>query len=83
MVGEVVQVTHDPLTAAAYLAGELTTAERTEFESHLLTCDECWAELDTARRGQAPVELAREQAPPQLRQRIRAAITRRRPGPCE
>lgn len=69
-------MTHDTeLTSAAYLAGELSEDERKDYEQHLLECDDCWTDVDEARRGLAAVESLRELAPSHLR----AAVRRRSP----
>lgn len=74
-------MTHDPeLKAAAYLAGELSQAERENFEQHLIDCEACWKEVDAGRRGMAAVEGARELAPSHLRERIRKTIGTRAPA---
>lgn len=65
-------MTHNTeLTSAAYLAGELSDDERKDFEQHLLECDDCWADVDEARRGLVAVESLRELAPPHLRAAVR------------
>lgn len=82
---------HDPeRIAAAYLAGELTGRRKDGFEAHLLTCDDCWAEVRDGRRGRLLAESLRQVAPAQLRERVRAIAAtepasspsrRRRPMP--
>jgi Putative zinc-finger len=67
-------VTHDPATAAAYVAGELTGGPHTAFEQHLLACQDCWEEVEAGRRGRELVELARESAPDHLRERVMAEL---------
>jgi hypothetical protein len=65
---------HDPERAAAsYLCGE-RTVDRERFESHLMACEECWAEVRAGQRGRRLAEAAREIAPPALREEVRAAI---------
>lgn len=67
---------HDPERAAAtYLAGELDRRGRTRFERHLLDCEDCWRETNTARTGRMLAESLRETAPASLRERIRAVAT--------
>ncbi len=68
-------MTHDPATAAAYVAGELNGAPHTAFEQHLLTCQECWEEVEAGRRGRELVECARESAPSHLRARVMADLS--------
>jgi anti-sigma factor RsiW len=68
-------VTHDPATAAAYVAGELSGAPHTAFEQHLLACQECWEEVETGRGGRELVEYARESAPDHLRARVMADLS--------
>lgn len=65
---------HNDATIGAYLAGELPPAERDRFETHLLTCDRCWAEIEAGRRGRALVGRVYEPAPAPLRERITAAV---------
>ncbi len=66
---------HDPaLTAAPYLAGELERSERDRFEEHLMHCEDCWAEVRSARQGLTAVERTRELAPAHLRERVREAV---------
>ena len=66
---------HDPQRAAsAYLGGELGRRQREHLEAHLLACEACWGEVQAARQGRALAESAREVAPQQLRDRIRATI---------
>jgi anti-sigma factor RsiW len=67
-------VTHDPATAAAYVAGELSGAPHIAFEQHLLACQECWEEVEAGRRGRELVEYARESAPDHLRARVMADV---------
>jgi Putative zinc-finger len=71
---------HDDATIGAYLAGELASEQREAFETHLLTCDRCWSEVDAGRRGRASAEEAREPAPAPLRERVYDAVAAQRPG---
>ena len=66
---------HDPQRlAAAYLGGELSRRRRERVEAHLLVCEDCWEEVQAARRGRALAESVREVAPHDLRDRIRATV---------
>jgi len=66
---------HDPeRDAAAYLAGEQRPRARRRFEAHLMQCEECWEEVRLGRAGRAAAEVARELAPPRLRESVRAAV---------
>jgi hypothetical protein len=66
---------HDPeRDAAAYLAGEQPSRVRRRFEAHLMECEDCWEEVRLGRAGRAASEVAREVAPPQLREDVRAAV---------
>jgi anti-sigma factor RsiW len=66
---------HDPeRNAAEYVSGELSRRARRWFEAHLLRCEDCWREVLLGRVGQRVAEEAREQAPAQLRDRVRAAV---------
>lgn len=68
-------MSHDPeRETAAYLGGVMRARRRTRFERHLLECEDCWREVDTARLGRGVAESARELAPQQLRERVRAAL---------
>jgi hypothetical protein len=68
-------VSHEPEVAATvYLAGSLDAAERGRFEEHLLGCEECWREVQTAHRGRVLAESLREVAPQPLRERVRASV---------
>jgi hypothetical protein len=46
----------------------------------LLECEECWTEVEAARRGQTAVELIREFAPPHLRASVRRTSAGGSPG---
>ena len=66
---------HEPeRDAALYVQGEMADRERRVFESHLLTCERCWNEVQQARRGRALAERGRELSPQELREHIRAAV---------
>jgi predicted anti-sigma-YlaC factor YlaD len=66
---------HDPQrAAAAYLGGELGRRRRERVEAHLLECEDCWGEVQAARRGRALAESVREVPPHDLRDRIRATV---------
>lgn len=69
-------VTHDSETAAAdYLGGGLRPRAVRAFERHLLSCEPCWQEVDAGRVGRRLAESARQVAPPELRERLRAVIS--------
>jgi anti-sigma factor RsiW len=68
-------VTHDPEAVAAYVSGELTGAPHDEFENHLLSCEDCWAEVERSRQGRQLALLAREAAPDALRAGLTAELT--------
>jgi len=66
---------HDPAAlAATYLGGELGRRRRERYERHLLECEDCWREVQAARRGRALAESVRELAPQRLRERVRATV---------
>ena len=66
---------HEPeRTAAAYLAGSLSRRRKRLFEEHILECEDCWREVESARRGRAVAEAARELAPQSLREHVRASV---------
>ena len=60
--------------AARYVQGEMLERDRRRFESHLLGCEECWAEVQQARAGRAMAERGRELSSPRLREDVRAAV---------
>jgi anti-sigma factor RsiW len=66
---------HDHETVAAYVAGELVENAHTEFEAHLLACEECWSEVEAGRRGRELAQLVYETAPESLRNRIVRVVT--------
>ena len=69
-------MTHDPTAAAAaYVAGEMTTGERSAFEDHLVACEACRADVAAGQRGQALVDQTWEAAPAWLSARITETIT--------
>lgn len=57
--------------AALFVGGDLTGGAREQFSRHLLSCPDCWREVDEARRGRSLVESARTAAPAALRDRVR------------
>jgi hypothetical protein len=65
---------HREQLAAAYLTAMRPRARR-RFEEHLLECEACWQEVCLARQGRQLAEAARDLAPAQLRDDIRAAVT--------
>lgn len=66
---------HEPQrAAAAYLGGDLGRRQRERFHAHLLACEDCWLEVQAARRGRALAESVREVAPHHLRDRVRATV---------
>jgi anti-sigma factor RsiW len=66
---------HDPeRNAAEYVTGELPRRARRWFEAHLLHCEDCWREVLLGRLGRRVAEEAREQAPADLRDRVRATV---------
>jgi hypothetical protein len=66
---------HDPeRAAAAYLSNTMTDRARKRFESHMLSCEDCWREVDVGRAGRRVAESGREMAPQSLREDVRATI---------
>ncbi len=61
-------------SAALFLGGDMTPAERNSFSSHLLECAQCWSEVDLARRGRGLAEGIRTAAPAVLRDRVRGLV---------
>ena len=67
---------HDSETAAAdYLGGGLHPQAVRAFERHLLGCEQCWQEVEAGRTGRRLAESARQVAPLELREQLRAVIT--------
>jgi len=66
---------HDPEQLAAAYLTTMRPRARHRFEAHLLACEPCWQEVCLARQGRQLAETARDLAPPQLREDIRAAVT--------
>jgi hypothetical protein len=66
---------HDPeKNAAAYLSSTMSRRRRQAFEQHILECEDCWSEVDVARRGRSLAETARNLAPQSVRERIRMTV---------
>jgi hypothetical protein len=66
---------HDPERLAAAYLTTMRPRARLRFDAHLLACEPCWQEVSLARRGRQLAETARDVAPPELRDDIRAAVT--------
>jgi hypothetical protein len=66
---------HDPeRDAALYLGGIMSGRARRRFEQHVIGCDDCWREIEVARRGRTLAESARELAPQELRELVRSTV---------
>lgn len=66
---------HDPERSAAdYLNGSMSRRRRKGFEDHILDCEDCWSEVDLARRGRSLAETGRALAPQNLRERVRMSV---------
>lgn len=75
MQGGLRRRSHDPeRNAAEYVSGELSKRATRWFETHLLNCEDCWHEVLLGRLGRRVAEEAREHAPGDLRERVRAAV---------
>ncbi len=61
-------------SAARFVGGDLRPRAHRAFERHLLECEDCWREVELGRAGRALAESAREVAPADLRDRLRAVI---------
>lgn len=73
-------MSHNPeLDAATYLGGAMSPQRAEAFERHLLECEDCWGEVSVAREGRALAERARELAPVELREDLRASIAAYQP----
>jgi anti-sigma factor RsiW len=62
-----------------YVAGELATERRTQFDRHLQLCDSCVAYLDSYRKTIILARASIEELPPELITAILATITRNSP----
>ncbi len=66
---------HDPeRNAALYLGGIMSERARRRFEHHVIGCEDCWREVEVARRGRTLAESARELAPQELRELVRSTV---------
>jgi hypothetical protein len=66
---------HDPeRAAAAYLSNAMSDRARKRFEAHILSCEDCWREVDIGRAGRRVAESGREMAPQSLREDVRTTI---------
>lgn len=70
---------HDAEQLAANYLTSMRPRARHRFEAHLLACESCWQEVILARRGRQLAETARDVAPAQLREDIRAAVAAAQP----
>lgn len=59
---------------AAFLAGELSPAEREAFDVHLLECDACWRAVQDDRSGRAALAHLLTPPPPGLAERVALAV---------
>lgn len=74
-------MSHNPeLDAASYLGGAMSPRRVEAFEQHLMECEDCWREVTQGRAGRALVESARELAPAELREDLRATIAAYEPA---
>ncbi|MDQ3661914.1 MAG: hypothetical protein M3454_12820 [Actinomycetota bacterium] len=66
---------HDPeRIAALYLGGIMSGRVRRRFEQHIIGCEDCWREVEVARRGRTLAESARELGPQELRELVRSTV---------
>lgn len=66
---------HDPeRNAALYLGGIMSGRVRRRFEQHIIGCEDCWREVEVARRGRTLAESARELGPQELRELVRSTV---------
>src|SRR5262249_25128779 len=72
---------HEPTRdAARYVQGEMRERERRRFDSHLLECEECWTEGQSARTGRAFAERGRGVAPASWREDVRGMVLMSEPS---
>lgn len=60
--------------AARFLGGGMSVRAHRAFERHLVGCEPCWREVELGRTGRSLAESARELAPTELRERLRAVV---------
>ena len=66
---------HDPeRDAARFLGGALPGIDRDAYNAHLLTCSDCWIEVEQGRQGRLLAESLRTAASPQLRDQVRGLV---------
>lgn len=66
---------HDPeRDAACFLGGAMDVDEREAYSAHLLTCPDCWTDVEQARHGRSLAESLRTTASPELRDHVRGLI---------
>lgn len=64
---------HDRLLAA-FLAGDLDSAEAPRWDEHLLECERCWRAVREDQAGRQAAELLRQPVPAGLADRVRFAV---------
>ena len=64
---------HDRLLAA-FLAGDLDSAEARRWDEHLLECERCWRAMREDRDGRLAAGLLRQPTPTGLAERVRFAV---------
>ena len=60
--------------AARFVGGTMSVQDRDAFSVHLLSCTDCWTEVDQARRGRSLTESLRTAAPASLRDHVRGLV---------
>jgi anti-sigma factor RsiW len=59
---------------AAFLAGELNSADARRWDEHLLACEQCWRAVREDRAGRQAAQLLHQPAPPGLADRVAFAV---------
>jgi hypothetical protein len=59
---------------AAFLAGELNSADARRWDEHLLACERCWRAVREDRAGRQAAQLLRQPAPARLADRVVFAV---------
>lgn len=67
--------------AGRFLGGAMSVQDREAFTLHLLGCNECWTDVDAARRGRSAAESMRTAAPARLREHVRGLVDAESRGP--
>ncbi len=68
--------------AAKFLADDVAPDDRRVIETHMMSCDTCWAEMIAVRAGRTLAEALREPAPQSARETLRSIAASPLPDPA-